>query len=123
MWNPYINQISFRLVNFQSIPETYYGVYGIWHERQCIYVGKAATQTIGDRLEQHWKGAHNAKLKAWINAKGARLRVAFFAVRDRDRIDCNERFYIRRFQPLTNDILYERVFCPYEGTICTLERS
>ena len=123
MWNPYHNQINFRLVSFQSIPETYYGVYGIWYRRQCIYVGKAATQTIGERLEQHWKRTHNPRLKAWIDAKGTGLQVSFFAVKERDRIDCTERFYIRRFQPITNDILYENVFCPYKGPICTLERS
>ena len=107
MCNPYQNQIRFRLVDFQQIPEGAYGVYGIWYRRHCLYVGQAKSQPISKRLASHWKSTHNLKLKAWIEAKGPNLRVAFRAIENRDRIDSLERYYIRRFQPLTNAIRYE----------------
>ena len=107
MCNPYSNQIRFRVVDFQQIPDDAYGVYGIWYGRHCLYVGQAKSQPICKRLEQHWRSTHSPKLKSWIEAKGPRLRVAFLAIEDRDRIDCMERYYIRRFQPLTNEIRYE----------------
>ena len=107
MCNPYQDQIRFRIMDIQKIPNDAYGVYGIWYGRHCLYVGQAKTQPIWKRLEQHWKSTHSHKLKAWIAAKGPDLRVAFLVIPDRDRIDYLERYYIRRFQPLTNEVRYE----------------
>ena len=106
MCNPYQNQLLFRKSAFSRIPDDAYGIYGIWFRHLCVYVGKAEIQTIGERLEQHWKSSHNSKLQTWINAKGPELRVAYKIVPERSKIDTLERYYIRRFQPITNDIMY-----------------
>lgn len=108
MCNPYENQIRFRIVDFYKIPEHYYGVYGIWYNKHCLYVGQAKLQPIYKRLEDHWKGTHNPRLQTWIDAKGTLLTVAYETVVDLDEIDTLERYYIRKFQPLTNSIRYEQ---------------
>ena len=108
MCNPYQNQLRFRVVDFRTISEDAYGVYGIWFGLQCLYVGQAKLQPIAKRLEQHWKFADNPKLRMWIEAKGPELTVAVRRIEDHAKIDCFERFYIHKFQPLTNVIRYER---------------
>ena len=106
MCNPYANQIRFRLLDFQDIPDDAYGVYGIWYRRRCIYVGQAKSQPIGKRLEQHWNRPKNSKLKMWIEAKARDLRVSYKTIPSKDRIDNYERYYIHKFQPLANSIRY-----------------
>ena len=108
MCNPYENQIRFRIVEFYKIPADYFGIYGIWFNKHCLYVGQAKSQPICKRLKDHWKGTHNPKLQAWIDAKGPLLTVAYHTVVDIDEIDTLERYYIRMFQPLTNAIRYEQ---------------
>ena len=105
MCNPYANQIRFRALEFAKIPQGAHGVYGIWYKRHCIYVGKAVQQTIADRLRQHWSRTHNEALQMWIDAEGPNLKVAFLAIDDCKRIECYERYFIGRFQPLANETL------------------
>ena len=109
MCSPYDNQLRFRKADFDKIPVGAFGVYGLWYGKRCIYVGKAETQPIATRLEQHWKGTHNRDLQAWVRAKGSDLRVAYLIAEEKSRIAPLEKVYIRRFQPLTNKILYETV--------------
>jgi len=105
-FNPYSNQLHFRLVDFERIPEGVHGVYGIWYMRRCIYIGKAKVQTISQRLEQHWRGTHNTKLQKWIEAKSSHLRITFQIIQNKNKIDDFERYCIHRFQPLTNSVRY-----------------
>jgi len=104
--NPYSNQLRFRRTEFDKIPRDAYGVYGIWFRRRCIYVGKAEIQPIPKRLEQHWRESHNPLLKAWVQAKGSELRVAYVVAPERLEASSLERLYIRRFQPLANRVRY-----------------
>ena len=109
MCRPYDNQLRFRRADFDKIPTDAFGVYGLWYRRRCIYVGKAETQPIVKRLEQHWKGTHNRELGAWVRAKGSDLRVAYLVTEEKSKVSLLEKLYIRRFQPLTNIIMYKTV--------------
>lgn len=104
--SPYDSQLRFRRTDFDKIPANAFGVYGLWYRRRCIYVGKAEKQSIAKRLEQHWKGAKNPKLAAWVQAKGPELRVAYVATEEQSKISFLEKLYIRRFQPLANELRY-----------------
>ena len=117
--NPYTRQLPFAVQSFQRIPGDAHGVYGIWFRRRCIYIGKADSQTISTRLRQHWEHSHNDGLQAWIKSKGRRLRVSYLAVSSRKNIDMFERYFIARFQPITNRVRYEE----HEVVPCTPERS
>ena len=109
MCRPYDNQLRFRKADFDKIPAHGRGVYGLWFKKRCIYVGKAEDQSITERLRQHWNdwpGTHNDDLSSWIRAKGSELRVAFVIAEEKSKVSSLEKFYIRRFQPLTNKIYY-----------------
>ncbi len=105
MCNPYANQLRFRAIDFDKIPQGAHGVYGIWFRQHCVYVGQATKQTIAERLRQHWRKTHSDNLQMWIDAEGANLKVAYLAIAEAGKIDCYERFFIKRFQPLANDRL------------------
>ena len=98
--------MRFRRADFDKIPSNAFGVYGVWFGKRCIYVGKAEDQPIARRLMQHWRGSHNQDFANWVKAKGVGLRVAYLALDDKSKVACFERFYIRRFQPLTNKQRY-----------------
>ncbi len=102
---PYQSRLRFRVKDFDKIPPDAFGVYGLWFQQKCIYIGKAKEQPIPRRLEQHWKGSHNLLLAAWISSKGSNLLVAYSKIKDLDRIDNFEKHCIKRFQPLTNKML------------------
>lgn len=101
-WKPSGNHLTFRKAGFDKIPSGAFGVYGMWYGKRCIYVGKAAEQTIGQRLEQHWKGSHNPDLAAWVSAKGSQLRVRYIVVNNPLEIDRIEKRFIKQLQPLAN---------------------
>ena len=106
MCRPYDNQLRFRKADFDKIPANAIGVYGLWFNKRCLYVGKAEDQPIAQRLKRHWDATHNPELAAWIQAKGSELRVAYLVADEKSKINALERLYIRRFQPLTNKIRY-----------------
>lgn len=117
--SPYDRQFPFAFRSFQRIPGNVHGVYGIWFGRRCIYVGKADSQPISTRLRQHWEHSHNDGLQAWIKSKGRRLRVSYLALSSRKNIDMYERYFIARFQPVTNKVRYEM----HQVVPCAPERS
>lgn len=100
--NPRSNTIGFRLSEFDSLDPQARGLYAIWYKQSCIYVGKAQDQPLRNRLQQHWKGSHNATLNDWVAAKGSALRVSIKPMLDESVIEIFERFYIRKFKPLAN---------------------
>jgi len=102
---PYQSRLRFRITDFDKIPSSAFGVYGLWFKQKCVYIGKAKEQSIPKRLEQHWKGSHNPLLANWISSKGSSLIVAYCDIKELNKIDDFEKYYIKRFQPLTNKIL------------------
>jgi len=100
--SPYDNLRPFKRSNIDSISEVYFGVYGFWYKKRCLYIGKAEKQPIKKRLMQHWNGCHNDKLQMWIFAKSSELRITFKNIKDINKIHKYERFYIEKYQPITN---------------------
>ena len=99
---------AFTLSNINSVvPGDTSGVYAFWFRDYCIYVGKAADQSLRKRLKTHWEKSHNAELTNWIKAKPGELRISFRTLDGSKAIARFEKFYIRRFNPLTNKIRYE----------------
>ena len=94
-------------------------MYGIWFRRRCIYVGKGDSLTIFQRLKGHWEHSHNDGLRAWIQAKGRRLKVRYLVLSQRRDIDLYERYFIARFQPITNIVRYEM----HDVVPCARERA
>lgn len=99
---PYDCLVLFRRTSIDSICDECYGVYGFWYKRRCIYIGKAEKQPIKVRLMQHWSDCHNDDLKLWIQTKGKELKITYKILDNKDSIHSYERFYISKYQPITN---------------------
>jgi excinuclease UvrABC nuclease subunit len=80
------------------------GVYGFWYRKDCVYIGLAVN--LRSRLKQHWSGSHNDGLKDWMKAKKSDLQFNYKIARPEDDIKLMERFFIKRFSPKTNVIVY-----------------
>ena len=48
------------------------GVYILWFNKICTYVGEK-NRPIRKRLREHWSNCHNDDLKNWIHAQGRKL--------------------------------------------------
>lgn len=92
---------SYRAV--QDVPHGAIGIYAFWCRQngKCVYVGKAADQSIRDRLRQHVRQSHNRTLWLWLQAFGRDLDMCYAAV-DRPRIDALEKRLIGRWRPEAN---------------------
>ena len=101
---PYDILVPFNLISIDKMEPGRSGVYGFWFNRGCIYIGKALN--IKDRLGQHWRGSHNDELRDWVRAKKSKLSFNYKFQVDGVDIDSMERFFIRRFEPRCNRIIY-----------------
>jgi len=90
-----------------KVPPERNGVYAFWSGRYCVYVGKTEVQTLRKRLCDHWSETHNPRLRKWIAVKKARLMISVHAIDDAKSISTYEKYYIKKFQPLTNVIMYK----------------
>ena len=88
--------LNINLLNDES------GIYVFWFNGQCIYVGKAAQQTLKERLLQHYRNCHNDNLRLWIEVYGCQLQFCFFQLSTNRRIDFLEKKFIYRLQPIAN---------------------
>ncbi len=98
--SPFLCWRRFTHVNISKC-ENKPGVYGFWYKRNCIYIGKTEKQGLRDRLLQHWNGSHNNRLRDWIKSKKSNLMFCFKPI-DVAQVDIAERYYIYKYQPLTN---------------------
>tara|TARA_Y100001954_G_C15631776_1_gene513072 strand:- start:144 stop:491 length:348 start_codon:yes stop_codon:yes gene_type:complete len=98
---------KFNWLNIQKLPEDVHGIYAIWSRTTCIYVGKAENQSLKKRLTQHYSRCHNEKLKAWINSSH-QLWFGIEPVTNLEAIDAKERNRIKKYAPLTNELLRKR---------------
>ncbi|WP_081617244.1 GIY-YIG nuclease family protein [Thioalkalivibrio sulfidiphilus] len=97
----------FRLSEIERPEYHGYGIYGFWYRGRCIYIGKAEDQVLTERLKQHWANCHNDLLKQWLAAKPGEIRFVVKMIDHKEQIQVYEKFYIRRFQPITNKIRYQ----------------
>ena len=56
------------------------GVYAIWWQHRCIYVGRSTDGTVYQRLCSHMADCHNGSLKNWIKAKGDGLKFSYLCL-------------------------------------------
>lgn len=101
---PYDLLAPFSLRAIDRLDPDAAGVYGFWFRRECIYIGLASN--LRSRLLQHWAGSHNDGLKDWMRAKKADLHFNYKVAGPADDIKQMERFFIQRFSPRTNVIIY-----------------
>ena len=94
---------SFKRKMIEEISLSCPGVYILWFNKICIYVGKT-NRPIRKRLREHWSNCHNDVLKNWIRAQGRRLEFQWECIPDISRIQATEQAYIEYYGPLTNKI-------------------
>ena len=96
------NPRTFTLVNIDKCK--FRGIYAIWWQRRCLYVGESRDQTVYHRLYRHWSKCHNERLRLWIEVKRENLNFTTFVVTERDFIFILqlEKFLIHSLQPETN---------------------
>ena len=89
--------------SIERIPPSVMGVYAFWNPAngKCIYVGQAKCQPIKERLRAHWRNADNEKLRLWIQALGARIKICYLPL-ERGKIDKCETRLIRVWNPEAN---------------------
>lgn len=102
-----MKKLKFNWLNIQKLPEDVHGIYSIWSRTTCIYIGKAQNQSLKKRLLQHYSRCHNEKLKAWINSSH-QLWFGVEPVTNMGSIDAKERNRIKKYAPLTNELLRKR---------------
>lgn len=90
-------------ISIERIPPDKIGVYAFWNPKngKCIYVGKAEHQPIKERLRNHWRKAENEKLRLWIEALGAQIKICYLPL-GRNKIDKYETRLIRAWNPEAN---------------------
>ena len=98
--------VPFSRANIDHMVPTGSGIYIFWANKFCLYVGQS--QSLRNRLLQHWSNCHNVDLKIWIAAKGKGLCINYYDV-DRERLTDVEQSYIDRFQPHLNLINARRL--------------
>lgn len=91
-----------------TVPDDHGGVYGFWFRRYCVYIGMTVRQSLRKRLSDHWVCSHNKFLRDWIKAKGENLQVSFRPLQSALEITELEKKYIRRYQPLANDVMFKK---------------
>lgn len=82
-------------------PSNLGGVYTIYANRNCLYVGKTEYQSLQKRLLDHYRDCHNLQLKRWILAD-IQLRFRFIVLREVSIIDSLEKKLIRKLRPTCN---------------------
>ena len=97
----------FNWLNIQRAPDNEHGIYSVWSNSLCIYVGKATEQSLQARLLTHYRKSHNEKLNAWINSSTP-LCFSFEAMKNIGSIDARERNRIKQFAPITNKLLLKK---------------
>ena len=101
--SPYNCFIRFRRSDIEGIDDNAEGVYGFWYNKRCLYIGKTQNRSIKERLMDYWNGrSHNPYLQLWIDVCREEIKIAYSIRDDSKTRHSLERYYIRRFSPLTN---------------------
>jgi len=92
---------KFTYLHITDVPDGVKGIYGIWHNKTCIYIGKAKEQIIKVRLTQEWNRSHNKNLRAWIESMETNLTFCWISA-ETQTINSLETRLIDILQPVTN---------------------
>ena len=82
-------------------------VYGIYRP-EYIYIGKAKSQTIKDRVYQHLNNPSNEILALYLNNEHMEAKL-MYSIFDYEMIDLTEKYLINRLNPIANKIKYKGV--------------
>ena len=58
----------FSIGNIMRVPDNQFGIYLIWYNKRCLYVGESTEQSLRKRLMNHYNNCHNPCLKNWIKS-------------------------------------------------------
>ena len=97
----YSNFYKFSYSGISKSPDNYVGVYVIYFEKNCLYVGKTEEQSLRKRLKDHLFDCHNSHLKKWINSSCI-LKYRFIVIEDKQIIDETEKSLINYLNPHCN---------------------
>jgi len=92
---------SFSAGGILRAPNRLSGVYTIYANLNCLYVGKTEHQSLQKRLFDHYRNCHNLYLKRWI-LSDRQLRFRFIIVKDASLIDSLEKALIQKLSPSCN---------------------
>jgi excinuclease UvrABC nuclease subunit len=96
------NSFSFRRDNIEILAPEESGIYILWSDLYCLYVGQA--QDLRQRLLSHWKKSHNDDVNLWIKALGAKLCFSIELNARNVDLSSLEQEFINRFKPHLNKI-------------------
>lgn len=96
-----IKKKLFNIINIDQIPEGDKGIYYIWSDHICLYVGMAQKQGVGERLRGHYMRGHNQYLLLWLKSS-VRKFYNYEVVSDVNLIPKIEKERIKRYSPLCN---------------------
>ena len=97
----YSDFYGFSAGGIMRAPTRLGGVYTIYANRNCLYVGKTEYQSLQKRLFDHYRDCQNLHLKRWI-LSNRELRFRFIIVRDISIIDSLEKALIKKLSPVCN---------------------
>lgn len=100
--NPNTVSRPFTQRNIERLPNDAFGIYGLWCNGICLYIGKAERQPIKKRLMDHFMNCQNPDLKDWLGAFSKEIRFAVKPVANRKEIHGFERKFIALYAPRTN---------------------
>lgn len=102
-----VKKRKFNWLNICKSPDDHFGIYVIWSDTVCVYVGKTEKQSIKQRLLQHYTNSHNEKLYGWVQSSYT-LWFSFETVSNVDSIDAKERNRVKRYAPVANKHLRKK---------------
>ena len=93
---------AFTQRNIERLPENAFGVYGLWCNKICLYVGKAEKQSLRVRLMNHFNDCHNPDLRGWLHAYSKDIVFVVKSIANKNCIHDYERRFIALYCPRTN---------------------
>ncbi len=97
---------SFGYNTISRIPDDIKGVHGFWlrNTGRCLYIGRS--NSIKDRLYQHWGNCDNPLLKSWLEHAQEEnenpIEICYFLEVKHGSIAEMEYSLIKKWHPVTN---------------------
>lgn len=100
----------FSPLSFDKLDRIHEGIYLIWLNHVCVYVGMVHKQPMRKRLYQHYINSHNKNLYYYIEAYSSKeLRFCYYDCvskfshpGSKSKLERLERFFINKFHPRCN---------------------
>ena len=107
-FNLYENEeVKVQLVEYSKTTQKMCMAFIQFGRERLVSHRESSNQSLKKRLLQHYSRCHNEKLKAWINSSH-QLWFGVEPVTNMGSIDAKERNRIKKYAPLTNELLRKR---------------